>query len=130
MFKNNIKFDISWILRKSNELAEKFSKNIDYDEWYVTADLFKILTIRRWGVSTINMFFSEKNRKSMRFNSKHVCLGTIGIDTFAFDSTGEFKWLVPSVYLIRKTIKHFCSSETGYKTILVCRIGHQLHFDN
>ena len=41
----------------------------------------------------------------MRFNSKHLCQGTLGVDAFAFDSTGEFNWLVTPVYLIGKTIK-------------------------
>ena len=48
-FKHNIRFDISWIPRKRNELADKFCKTIDYDDWYVTPDLFKILTVRWWG---------------------------------------------------------------------------------
>ena len=120
-FKHNIRFDISWIPRKRNELADKFCKTIDYDDWYVTPDLFKILTVRRWGVATIDRFASEKNRKTMRFNSKHICPGTLGVDAFAFDWTGEFNWLVPPVYLIGKTIKHFCSSKAGCKAILVCR---------
>ena len=72
-FKHNVKFDISWIPRKSNELPDKFSKTIDYDDWYVTPYLFKMLTVRRWGVATIDRFASEKNRKTIRFTSKHLC---------------------------------------------------------
>ena len=67
-FKHNTRFDISWILRKSNELADKFSKTIDYDDWYVTPDLFKMLTVRRWGVAAIDRFVSEKKWKTMRLN--------------------------------------------------------------
>ena len=44
-FKHNIKFDISWIPRKSNELEDKFSKTIDYDGWYVKPDLIKMLKV-------------------------------------------------------------------------------------
>ena len=119
-FKHNIKFDISWIPGERNELAHKFCKNIDYDDWYVTPDLFKMLTIRLWGVATIDRFASEKNPKTMTFNSKHICLGTLVVVAFAFNWTGEFNWLAPPVYLIGKTIKHFCSSEAGCKAILVC----------
>ena len=120
-FKHNIKFDISWIPRTSNnELAEKISKTIDYDDWYVTPHLFKMLTVRRWGVATIIRFASEKNRKTMRFNSKHLCRGTLVVDAFAFDWTGEFNRFVLPAYLIGKTIKHFCSSKTGCKAVLVC----------
>ena len=113
MFKHNIRFDISLISRKCNELADKFSKTIDYYDWYVTPDLFKILTVRRWGVATIDRFASEKNWKTMRFNSKHLCLGTLDIDVFALDWAGEFNWLVSPVYLIGKTITYFFSSKTG-----------------
>ena len=79
-----------------------------------------MLTVRRWGVATIDRFALEKNRKTMRFNSKHLCPGTLGVDAFAFDWTGEFDWFVPPVYLIGKTIKYFCSSKIGCKAILVC----------
>ena len=54
----------------------------------------------------------------MRFNSKRLCPGTLGVDAFAFGWTGEFNWLVPPVYLIGKTTKHFCSSKTAFKTSL------------
>ena len=119
-FKHNIRFDISWIPRKSNELADKFSKTIDYDDWYVTPDLFKMLTTRWWGVATIDRFASEKNRKTMRFNLKHLCPETLGVDAFAFDWTGEFNWLVATVSLIGKSMKQFCSLKAGCKAILVC----------
>ena len=56
----------------------------------------------------------------MRLNSKHVCQGTLGAYAFAFDWKGEFNWLVPPVYLIGKTIKHYGSSKPGCKAILVC----------
>ena len=65
-------------------------------------------------------FVSEKNQKTMRFSSKHVCLFFLGVDAFAFNWTTEFKWYVPPVYLIGKTVKHFRPSLTDYKVILVC----------
>ena len=96
-------------IRKNIELADKFSKTIDYDHWYVTPDLFKMVTVRRWGAATIDRFASEKNRKTMKFSSKHLCPGRLGIDAFAVDWIGAFNWYVLPVYLIGKTIKHFCS---------------------
>ena len=107
MCKHNIRFDISWIPRKSNGLADKFSKTIDYNDRYVTSDLFKMLIVRRWGIATIDRFPSEKNWKTMRFNSKRLCSRTLGVDAFAFNWTGEFNWLVPPDHLIGKTIKYF-----------------------
>ena len=106
-FKHNIRLDTSWIPRKSTEWADKISKTINYDDWYVAQNLFKMLTIRRWGVATIVRFASEKNQKTMRFNSKQLCPGTLSVDAFAIDCTGEFNWLVSPVYFIRKTKKHF-----------------------
>ena len=82
----------------------KFSKTIDYNDWYVTPVLFKMLTVRRWGVATLDRFASEKNRKTMRFDSKHLSPGTLGVDAFACDWAREFNWLVPPVYLIGKTL--------------------------
>ena len=45
MFKHNIDLDISWIPRKRNELADKSSKTINYEDWYVIADLFDRQTV-------------------------------------------------------------------------------------
>ena len=86
----------------------------------MTPDLFEMLTVRWWGVATIDSIASEKNQKTVRFNSKHLCPGKLGVDVFAFDWKGELNWLVPPIYLIGKTIKHFCSSKTDFKAILAC----------
>ena len=69
----------------------KLSKSIDYDDWYVTPDLFKTLTLRQLGVATIYGFASEKNQKTMRFNSKHVYPWTLVVGVFTFDWAGECK---------------------------------------
>ena len=53
----------------------------------------KVMTLL--GVATIDRLAPEKNRKTMRFNSKNLCSGTLGVDAFAFDWAGEFNWLVP-----------------------------------
>ena len=66
-FTHNIKFDILWIPRKSNESTDKYSKTIGYDDWYVTPHLFKMLTVKRWGVATVDRFVSEKNQKITNF---------------------------------------------------------------
>ena len=86
----------------------------------MTPDLFKMLTVRRSGVATIDRFPSEKSRKTMKFNSKHLDQVTLRVDAFAFNWTGEFNWPVPPIFLIGKTIEHFCSAKTGCKAILVC----------
>ena len=77
MFKHNVKFDISSFLRKSNELPDTFSKTIDYDDWYVTPDLFKMLT-RRGGVATIDS-------ENYEIQFKNASPATLGVDACAFD---------------------------------------------
>lgn len=85
-------------------------------------DLFKMLTVRQPGIATIDnrQQATEKNWKTKKSNSKHVCPETLGAHAFVFDWAGSFNSLVPIVHLIEKTIKHFCSSTTGCKVILVC----------
>ena len=37
---------------------------LDFDDCFVTADLFDELTVKRWGIAAINRFASEKNSKT------------------------------------------------------------------
>ena len=63
MFKLNTRFDILWIdSLRNNELADKFSKTIDYDVWHATPDLLKMLAVRRWGGATIDRYASKQNK--------------------------------------------------------------------
>ena len=78
----------------------------------------------KWGKVTIDRFASYTNKKTQRFNSKCICPGSEGVNAFSVDWSNEklvpLDLLVPSVYLVPKTIKHFMSSKYSAKAILVC----------
>ena len=74
----------------------------------------------KWGKVTIDRFASHTNKKTQRFNSKYICPGSEGVNAFSVDWSNENNLLVPPVYLIPKTIKHFMSSKYSAKAILLC----------
>ena len=94
----------------------RLSKQVDYDDWFITNDLVKILT-NKLGM---NSFVSYTNKKTQRFNSKYICLGSEGVNAFSVERSNENSFPVPPVYLIPKTIKYFMSSKYSAKAILLC----------
>ena len=118
-FKYSIDLNVCWVPREENTEADLLSKQIDYDDWYITSELVSMLT-RKWGKVTIDRFASHTNRKVDRFNSKYICPGTEGVNAFSVDWSHENNLLVPPVYLIPKTITHFLASKFSSKAILLC----------
>ena len=116
---HNIDLNVCWIPREENKEADRLSKQVDYDYWFITKDLVKMLT-NKWDKVTIDRFASHTNKKTQRFNSKYICPGSEGVNAFSVDWSNENNLLVPPVYLIPKTIKHFMSSKYSAKAILVC----------
>ena len=92
------------IPREEIKKADKLSKQVGYDDWFITKDL-KMLT-NKWGKVSINRFASHTNKKTQKF-------------TFSADWSNEKGFHVPPVYLGLKTIKHFMSSKYSAKAILV-----------
>ena len=92
---------------------------MDNDDWLTTSNLIDIIK-RRWGSITIDKFVSDKNRKSKRLNFRYLCLETEGVNAFLLDWSNEFKFLVPPVYLISKTIHHFLAFSYEDRAVLVC----------
>ena len=41
---HNIDLNICWIPREENKEADRLSKQVDYDDWFITKDLVKMLT--------------------------------------------------------------------------------------
>ena len=115
----NIDLNVCWIPREENKEADKLSKQVNYDDWFITKDLVKMLT-NKWGKVTIDRFASHTNKKTQRFNSKYICPGSEGVNAYSVDWSKENNLLVPPVYLIPKTIKHFMSSKYSANAILVC----------
>jgi len=116
---NNILFHIKWLPREENQIADKLSKDIDYDDWYITKDLLKTLE-DKCGKITIDRFASFENRKTKRYNSKFINPETEGVNAFNYDWSHENNLLVPPVFLLPKTINHFVACKNSSNAILVC----------
>ena len=91
---HNIDLNVCWIPREENKEADRLSKQVDYDDWFITKDLVKMLT-SKWGKVTIDRFGSHTNKKTQRFNSKYICPGSKGINAFSVDWSNENNLLVP-----------------------------------
>ena len=116
---HNTDLNVCCIPREENKEANRLSKQVDYDDWLITKDLVKMLT-NKWSKVSIDRFASHTNKKTQRFNSKYICPGSEGVNAFSVDWSNGNNLLVPPVYLIPKTIKHFMSSKYSAKAILVC----------
>lgn len=92
-----------WIPRTDNVKADLFSKTSDCDDWEIKEYIFNHFD-KKWGRYSIDRFASDYNKKCIRFNSKHWCTGTEGIDAFNYTWAGENNWIVPPPSLIAKCI--------------------------
>jgi len=111
--KNSLVFDIDWIPRGKNQIADTLCKNIDYDDWKTTRFYFNELN-NLWGPFTVDRFADNENTKVNKFNSKYWCPGTSNVNAFSIDWSEENNFLVPPVYLIPKVLQHMkCSKSTG-----------------
>ena len=116
--KNDILLTVTWISRKLNQVADKISKSIDYDDWTIKNELFCFIE-RLWGKLTIGLFADNNNKKCKRFCSRYWCPGVLKVDAFSFDWTGERCLMVPPTYLISRCIKHFLASKSKVSGVLV-----------
>ena len=104
-FINNIILYPAWIPRELNKIADKFSKEIDTDNWSIDNETFCYIE-SIYGIFTVDRFSDDKNKKVKLFNSKYYCPRSGEINCFAFNWNNNFNWLCPPIYLIGKTIKH------------------------
>ena len=81
-FDHNIRLEAFWVGRDYNKEANKISKTVDFDDWRTTQQLINILE-QLWEKILIDIFASDINRKSKRFNSQYLCLETDSINTFS-----------------------------------------------
>ena len=102
----------NWVPRADNREADFLSRCSDSDDWAVLDWVFFKLELR-WGNHTVDRFACDYNAKCRKFNSRHWCPGTSGVDAFAEIWTGENNWLVPPprliVQCIRKILKEKCT---------------------
>ena len=79
---HKIRSEAFWVGRDYNKEANKISKTVDFDNWRTTQQLINILE-KLWEKILIDIFDSDINRKSKRFNSQYLCPETDSINTFS-----------------------------------------------
>lgn len=95
-----------WIPRDLNTLADELSREIDYDDWTVNENIFRVCQ-RRWGQFGLDGFANDDNAKCRRFFSARPCPGSAGVDFFvsldSYSSPGLI-WLVPPPALVPRVL--------------------------
>ena len=114
----NISLKVTWISRTLNKQADYISRSVDYDDWSISQNFFKVLDTT-WGPFSIDLFANDKNAKCRRFCSRFWCPNVFKVDAFSFDWKDEICLIVPPTSLITKTIKHFLASRGSVRGVLV-----------
>ncbi|VDI45112.1 Hypothetical predicted protein [Mytilus galloprovincialis] len=95
----NITLNSKWLPRADNQCADKLSRNTDNDDWGIHGELFNYFN-GTWGPYSIDRFATHYNTQCTRFNSKHWCPGSEGIDAFSQNWGNDTNWLVPPPSLV------------------------------
>ena len=105
MQRYNIRIEPEWVPREMNQLADYYSRVVDYDDWYINPTVFAMVDVW-WGPHSIDRFATPYNKQVERFNSRYACPGTEAIDTFTVNWSGENNWWCPPPVLIPRVIRH------------------------
>jgi hypothetical protein len=108
---NEIDIHTVWIPRIENQRADFLSRIIDIDDWGTTVDFFQLLD-SLWGPHTVDRFANMNNTKLLRLNSLYWNPGSIAVDAFTSDWSGENNWLVPPVSMVSRLINHLIKSNS------------------
>ena len=108
---NEIDIHTVWIPRIGNQRANFLSRIIDIDNWGTTADFVQLLG-SLWGPHTVARFANMNNTKLLRLNSLYWNPGSIAVNAFTSDSSGENNWLVPPVSMVSRLINHLIKSNS------------------
>ena len=102
---NYIRIEPEWIPREQNELADYYSRLVDYDDWMLNPVVFAWLD-NLWGPHTIDRFANSWNTQLERFNSRFWAPGSEAVDAFTCTWVDENNWWLPPIYLIPRVIRH------------------------
>ena len=114
---NHIVLDAQWIPRSFNEKADLLSRFVDKHDWSINPSVFRVIDAK-WGPHTIDRFASYYNSQLPRFNTKFASPGSIGVDAFVQDWSGENNWICPPISDIVPAIRHLLSC-SGVGTLVV-----------
>jgi len=92
------------IPEEQNELADFYSRIVDYDDWMLNSMVFVWLD-SLGGPHTTDRFASPRNA-IRRFNSKFWTAGTEVVDAFICNWAEDNNWWVPQVHLICTVARH------------------------
>ena len=70
---NSISLEMKWIPRDLNTVADCLSRIIDFDDYALNDDIFRMLDVR-WGPHSVDRFACNYNTKLARFNSGFISL--------------------------------------------------------
>ena len=104
---HNVRLEPEWVPREKNQLADYFSRIIDYDDWYIDQAVYKMLDTT-WGPHTVNRFATAYNAQVQRFNSRFACPGSEAVDAFTVDWSKEKNWWCPPPMLVPRVLRHAC----------------------
>jgi len=94
---------MKWIPRDLNTGADCLSRIIDFDDYALNNDIFRMLDLR-WGPHSVDRFACNYNTELASFNSRFYQSGAEVVDVFTQDWKFENNWLVPPVSLIVRVI--------------------------
>ena len=103
--RNNVRIIPQWFPREANSIADYYSKLSDIDNWSIDSHSFAIVN-QKYGPYSIDRFADNLNTKVDKFNSKHFCPGTSGLNAFTEDWTKENNWICPTVSLLGSVFRH------------------------
>ena len=86
--RHSISFQMQWIPRGENELADYLSRIVDPDDGMLSPSLFQLITDRS-GPFQVDRMACDYNCQLTRFNSKFWCPGTEAVDCFSQDWGGR-----------------------------------------
>ena len=77
---SHIHIELEWVPRKQNQLADYYSRLVDYDNYSLNPMVFEWFN-SLWGPYTVDRFASVHNARITRFNSRFWTPGSEAIDT-------------------------------------------------
>ena len=86
---NRISFQVQWIPRAENEVADYLSRIVDPDDYMLNPVLFRLIVVHWDVVFDIDRMAGRSNSQLARFNSKFWCPGTEAVDCFTQDWGGK-----------------------------------------
>ena len=102
---NHIHIKPEWVPRDENQLADFYSRIVDYDDYRLNPLVFAWLD-GIWGPHTIDRFASPDNAQTQHFNSRFWSPGSEAIDAFTCSWADKNNWWFPPVYLVPRVLKH------------------------